>query len=275
MEGQNNPAYGADPSVQMKMQPPGQPVIMAQPGQHPQQPGANWMARPQGFAGCPPGLEYLMQVDQLIIKQQKDIVEMFTGWEQRNKYRMLNSVGQQVFFAQEESECFERQCCGPMRGFTMHITDNMGQEVIRINREFKCCAGCCWCADGDGCAMTVTVEAPVGQQVGLIRQQGSKWKPHYTIRTPMDHQVVGRIRGPCCICSGPCCDDVDFKITNDQEDADIGKISKQWSGWQEFFTDADTFSVTFPMDMDVRTKAAFIGATFLIDFMYFEKQNNN
>lgn len=102
------------------------------------------------------------------------------------------------------------------------------------------------------------------------------WSPHYTIRTEgYEGTVIGRIRGPCCQCSGPCCDDVEFPITNDKEDTEIGKIAKHWAGWQEFFTDADTFSVKFPIDMDVRAKAAYIGATFLIDFMYFEQKQNN
>ena len=36
------------------------------------------------------------------------------------------------------------------------------------------------------------------------------------------------------------------------------------------FTDAQNFGVTFPIDLDVKMKATLLGATFLIDFMYFE-----
>ena len=43
------------------------------------QPGASaqgqWMMRPQGIPGCPPGLEYLMQIDQLLVKQQVELLE--------------------------------------------------------------------------------------------------------------------------------------------------------------------------------------------------------
>jgi len=46
---------------------------------------------------------------------------------------------------------------------------------------------------------------------------------------------------------------------------EVGKISKKWSGiMKEAFSDADNFGVQFPLDMDVRTKATLIGATFLI-----------
>ena len=56
---------------------------------------------------------------------------------------------------------------------------------------------------------------------------------------------------------------------------EVGKISKQWTGLlREAFTDADNFGISFPVDLDVRMKATLIGALFLIDFMFFEKKQN-
>ena len=46
--------------------------MTAQPGAVPQQ---QWMAKPQSIPGCPPGLEYLAQVDQLLVKQQVELLE--------------------------------------------------------------------------------------------------------------------------------------------------------------------------------------------------------
>ena len=54
-------------------------------------------------------------------------IAVLTGWEVSNRYVVKNSVGQQVFFAAEESDVCTRQCCGNARGFVMHITDNLGQ----------------------------------------------------------------------------------------------------------------------------------------------------
>lgn len=221
--------------------------------------------------GCPPGLEYLTQVDQLLVHQQIELLEVFTNWESCNRYAIKNTLGQQVYFAAEESDTCHRQCCGASRGFTMHITDNLGQEVVRVNREFKCCAGCNWCANSDCCAMTVAVEAPVGQVVGYVRQMQSCCAPKYVI---MDAQqsVVLQIEGPVIICQGPCCmNDQDFMLYSADKAHQVGKISKQWSGFaQEMFTTADNFGISFPMDLDVKIKAVILGALFLIDFMYFE-----
>ena len=39
---------------------------------------------------------------------------------------------------------------------------------------------------------------------------------------------------------------------------------------KEGFTDADNFGVEFPNEWDIRLKALFLGAVFLIDFVHFE-----
>ncbi|XP_041377883.1 phospholipid scramblase 2-like isoform X2 [Gigantopelta aegis] len=270
--------YGAPPQgyqYQNQQYTQGQPQMQPMPGQSGQP--VKWMNQPEAISGCPPGLEYLTQVDQLLVKQQVELLEMVTGWETANKYKVVNNLGQQVYFAAEESDMCTRQCCGPQRGFIMHITDNMGQEVIRVQREFKCCAGCPWCAGIDCCAHFLTVESPVGHPIGYVRQMGSCWEPRYAL-LDADMNMILQIKGPCCICQGPCCTwDQEFNVFSKDESTEVGKISKQWTGLiKEMFTDADNFGVTFPMDLDVKMKAVLLAAVFLIDFMFFEqKQNNN
>lgn len=242
-------------------------------------PGLQWAPPPQAQApmGCPPGLAYLTQIDQVLIHQQIELFEALTNIEMRNKYQMKNSLGQQIYFAYEESEFCERICCKNARGFSMHIMDNNNQEVIRVQRPFKCCAGCCWCADpGSCCSMEVTVESPPGQVVGYVKQSKTGWTAAYEIQDA-NQQPVLNIQGPCCPCQTLCCTgDVDFDITTKQGDQQIGRIAKQWGGFfREVITKADNFCVQFPMDLDVKVKATLLGASFLIDFMLFEQEKNN
>ena len=35
----------------------------------------NWMPAPQGPMGCPPGLEYLSAIDQVLVQQQIELLE--------------------------------------------------------------------------------------------------------------------------------------------------------------------------------------------------------
>ncbi|XP_054933191.1 phospholipid scramblase 2-like [Dermacentor andersoni] len=51
----------------------------------------------------------------------------------------------------------------------------------------------------------------------------------------------------------------------------ISKITKHYGGLlKEVFTEADTFGVTFPLDLDVNYKGALIAATLLIDYLFFQ-----
>jgi len=235
-----------------------------------------WMQMPANVSNCPPGMEYLTMLDQVLIHQQVELFEAMTGIETKNKFVIKNSVGQQCFFAYEESDFCMRICCGPNRGFMMHIVDNTGKEVIRVTRPFKCCAGCCWCADTNCCSMMIRVEAPEGNLIGTINQIGSSWRPMYEVRDGIGEPIF-KIKGPCCPCSGVCCTcDMPFEVLPIKgAEEPIGRIVKQYSGFaKEAFTDATNFSLTFPMDLDVKMKGTLLAATFLIDIMFFERGSN-
>ncbi|KAK5602741.1 Phospholipid scramblase 1 [Crenichthys baileyi] len=219
-----------------------------------------------GIPGCPPGLEYLAQVDQLLIKQKVEVIEALVGFESNNKYEVRNVMGQNVFYAVEENDCLSRQCCGPLRPFNIHILDNFGQEVISITRPLKCMSCFFPC-----CLQELEVQAPPGNTVGYVIQQWHPLSPKFIVANEHNEPVL-KIHGP--FCGWSCLPDVDFEILTMDEVSKIGKISKQWTGLlREAFTDADNFGIQFPMDLDVRMKAVMIGACFLIDFMFFETPN--
>jgi len=212
----------------------------------------------------PVGLEYLSQVDQLLIQQQVELMEVLVGIETNNKYLIKNSMGQQVYFAKESSDCCSRQCCGPIREFDMKIKDNLERDVINIHRPLRC--SCCCC-----CLQELEVMGSSGL-LGTIIQEFSFFIPEFTVKNAAGEAVL-KITGPCLACN--CCSDVDFEIWTVDKSVQVGKITKQWTGLvREAFTDADNFGVSFPMDLDVKVKATLLGAVFLIDFMYFEQPAN-
>lgn len=260
--------YQIPQSGQLVPPPPGMPV--------------NWMPRPQSIPGVPLGLEYLTQLDQIQVEQIPNMLEILTGWDMNNRYALRNAAGQQFIYAGEQTDTCMRICCGPQREFTIHLIDNLNQEVIRVHRQFKCMAGCCWCADAcDGCAHELVVESPPGTPIGYVRQRGSAWKPHYDILDEQRNCVL-KVQGPCCILDGPCCPvDNEFLIfpaNSDGANSDqvIGKISKHYAGFvREMVHDAHQFGVYFPINLAVKVKGTLIGAMFLIHFMFFERKNSN
>lgn len=81
------------------------------------------------FLGCPPGLEYLTQIDNLQVEQLVSLIEAFTGWDTNNKYVIKNNAGAQVYYAFEETDTCMRICCAARRAFTMHIVDNFNNVI--------------------------------------------------------------------------------------------------------------------------------------------------
>ncbi|XP_053565981.1 phospholipid scramblase 1 [Bombina bombina] len=238
-------------------------------GPHPGQPMGSdvppsvWMPAPVPISNCPPGLEYLTQIDQLLVHQQVELLEALTGFETNNKYEIKNVMGQRVYFAAEQNDCCNRNFCGSARSFTIVIIDNTGREIIRVQRPLRCSSCCFPC-----CLQKLEVQAPPGTPIGYVIQNWDLCMPRFTIQNEKEEDVL-KIDGPCCPCA--CYSDVHFELKSLDKTSVIGKISKQWTGLvRELFTDSDNFGVQFPLDLDVKIKAVVLGALFLLDFMYFE-----
>ncbi|CAB3408051.1 unnamed protein product [Caenorhabditis bovis] len=153
--------------------------------------GFHWMEPMTEIPGIPPGLEYIAQIEALILKQLVEPVEVLLGFETANRYAILNKYGQQIGFV-------TIGCCSS----DLQIRDMTGRTVLYITRT-----GCC------------------------------------------------------------CCNNT-FLVT-DLRGVAIGKIHKNWGGLaKEMFTDADTFSISFPIDLDCKIKAVLLGASFLIVIIY-------
>ncbi|KAI1286419.1 Phospholipid scramblase 2 [Halotydeus destructor] len=223
----------------------------------------NWMPHSGTMAGVTPGLEHLTQVDHLLVEQQIELVEVLIGYETANKYMIKNSLGQSMYYAVEtDNSCCARQCLGSYRPFTIKVLDNYKKEVITMVRPFK--GDCCWAP----CWMQELDIMVAGQVIGHVVQEWSLFYPKFQIQD-LYKGVVLRVHGP--FSTTACCGDVEFKVLSRDGQVQVGKISKQWSGFvQEAYTDADNFGISFPLDLDHNVKATLLGACFLIDFMYYE-----
>ncbi|XP_070380837.1 phospholipid scramblase 3-like [Dermacentor albipictus] len=218
--------------------------------------------------GCPRGLEYLAQIDHLLVHQAIQLMEMMTSWEMQNKYVVKNTMGQFVFMAIEESGCCQRLCCGNIRSFQMTLLDYRNVQVLRLFRPLRCDCSCLCCC----CLQVMDVRDASMTMMGSVRMECTIIFPNFSV---LDSQanVVLLIKGPCCTTS-ICCEDVVFDILARDGFTKLGAISKTYTGFiREASTDTDNFTVTFPLDLDVKIKAVLLGAVFLIDYIYFETSN--
>jgi len=210
--------------------------------------------------GGPPGLNNLTHVDHLIVRQKK----ILTAWVTKNNFDISDNAGTELFKAAEQSQSNvgNRLCCGAhgaWRTVDMMIHDLQGNALIQVNRPFAYCD------------QVMSVCSPPGNDIGSITQEWAMWSPKYTVKD-QGGNVAFIIEGPheCCICS--CGADIEFKVYTADGATEIGKISKQWAGYfNEAFIGCDIFGINFPKDLDVTKKALLLGATFLIDYNFFEK----
>ncbi|KAH9374837.1 hypothetical protein HPB48_011138 [Haemaphysalis longicornis] len=79
------------------------------------------------------------------ILPMRDHAAVLVPYEQRNKYLVKNTMGQFIFLALEESDLFQRCCCGVRRAFVMRVMDYRNVEVLRFVRPLRCECVCCFC----------------------------------------------------------------------------------------------------------------------------------
>uniref|UniRef100_A0A1A8B223 Phospholipid scramblase n=1 Tax=Nothobranchius furzeri TaxID=105023 RepID=A0A1A8B223_NOTFU len=212
--GFGDPAQAPPPGFNMEYH-QGPPPVMYQPGPVGPGQGPEYGGQPMGISpavpmvatGVPPGLEYLTQIDQILIHQKVELLEAFIGFETNNQYDIKNSLGQKIYKAKEKNDCCTRNCCGSLRSFDMKIKDNADREVIRLIRPFRCVS--CWCPC---CLQEMEVQAPPGTTVGFVKQDWHPFLPKFSIQGP-NKETLMKLEGPCFACN--CCGDVNFEVKSD------------------------------------------------------------
>ncbi|XP_013922292.1 PREDICTED: phospholipid scramblase 1-like [Thamnophis sirtalis] len=225
-----------------------------------------WMPAPPVPPKCPPGLEYLSQMDQVIVDQQPELMEMISGYESCNKYEVKNPTGQWIYFAVEENDDYNLYRYGTARSFIIKLFDSTNQPVMQLSRNFHCICCCfpCIC-----CLQKLEVQAPLGTVIGYVKQKYYVCTPRFVIQNEAGENIVKLVGPNLCNVRFR---DVPFEIIPLNQKSAIGKIIRKWKGFAiETTSGASTFITQFPMDLEVKTKALLLGACFLLDFMFNER----
>lgn len=220
---------------------------------------AEWMPSVPAVDGCPRGLEYLSQVDQLTVEHGVELLEAFPGWEDGSKHRyvMKNKLGQQIYVAADNTGGCQRKCCSDYMPFEMRLVDNTDRHVMLVQRPH-------WCCKSNG--QYLEVECPPGEAIGYIKEDCSFGcgYPSFSVLNS-DMEAVLKLKAP----FDGCCGTPKYNVQS-LEGEKIGRIrNKVLDSDKELSTQANNFGITFPMDLDIKLKATLLAALFMINFSFF------
>ncbi|XP_022327834.2 phospholipid scramblase 1-like [Crassostrea virginica] len=221
-----------------------------------------------GTAPLPPGLKDLKNLDEITVHQHLEAGDMC--FQRPCRYSVYGTGDDSILYAQEVSECYARQCLGAMRAFVLKISNRDGQDLIRLRRPLRCPCGICWwwCC----CVQDLTIESPPGDEIGTIVEERICC-PVYKIIDDFD-SVVYRVGFSCCLCK--LCSDVVIPIYDGSGELRVAEIKKSSAGdCRDFCGSVNDYTISYLQPLTVKDKVLLLGASFLIDFNFFEKQQRS
>jgi uncharacterized protein YxjI len=199
-------------------------------------------------------LPVLAHSTSLVIHQQKEWGEILTGWDSKNRYAIGDGSGTPMLYAGEVSGglggFLARGFLKNSRPFTIELRDAMGQVQLVIRRPFTFFFS------------RIEIFDAMGQTIGRVRQRFAFFARRFTVEDAHGRELA--------TLHGPFFRPWTFKVL--VNDAEVGVIRKKWSGLgREMFTAADTFGLELGPTMSPELRPLCLAATFLVDFIYFEK----
>jgi hypothetical protein len=200
-------------------------------------------------------MEKLKSLNSLTVSQKKEWGEVLSGFETKNKYVVSDEAGNRMYYAAEEGgSLLLRLFLKALRPFSLVVLTESNQVLLRVKRPFRF-----YFHQAD-------IVDYQDKSLGVLKKRFSLLRREYSVLDSTGKEIFQLF--------GPILKPWTFIIKNN--DVEYGKITKKWSGLlKEGFTDADNFGVEFPKEWDIKLKALFLGAVFLIDFVHFENKGNN
>ena len=162
----------------------------------------------------------LSEHGELIIRQEMEHLEAFTGLETQNRYGVSTPDGDRLLYAYEESGFLSRILLKKHRPLSIHVLNNDKEIVLTASRSFFWFLSHLHIRDGSG------------REIGSLRRRFAILNRRFELEDSTG-KLIAEIRGSLLRPHT-------FMIYKSGEE--IGRVTKKWSGiGKEVFTDADTF----------------------------------
>jgi uncharacterized protein YxjI len=194
----------------------------------------------------------LESYEHIVVRQQVEPLQVFTGLEMSNRYAVFDDRGNDILFAHEESSFIGRQFLGSHRPLTLNIIDSQKNVLLTATRGFF------WLLSH------LELRQSDGNVVGGMQRRFKVLGRRFDLYD--ESKLVGTIEGPLLRPNT-------FWVNSNG--VELAKITKQWSGaGREMFTAADTFHIEFTSSSSTeQMRWLILGAAFAIDLDFFENRN--
>jgi uncharacterized protein YxjI len=186
---------------------------------------------------------------EIVVRQQVEVLEVFTGFETANRYVVSTPEGEQLLYAYEESGWLSRQFLKTHRPLTLQVIDNERQTLLSASRSFFWFLSHLHVRDG------------VGRPVGSLRRQFAFLKRRFLLEDASGNpiaEVQGKLFRP---------NTFMFYVHG----SEVARVTKQWGGiMREAFSDADTFKVQQDPGLDQDLSLLVLATAFAVDLDFFE-----
>jgi len=245
----------------------------------------------------------------LLIRQKLDVMEiMCPALQKRNKYKvaaMPEGLGDEadnwedktfkkalkkapLFTLKEKSEFLPRLCCGSWREFTIAVTASKKaggskERIAEFKRPFKCTMNC-------GCCMLNPQEISAEDKDDkILGRTVQDWrfcdqycaKIHWKVNDADGETKYVIENSQCCnanmFAPTMCCPTYRLDIFDASEENVVGSLIDYWPGCttRGCLGTADNFKLEFPADASPAMKTQLLASVILIDFMLFEKSEED
>jgi hypothetical protein len=200
-------------------------------------------------------LESLQTEKQLVIRQRRELIELF-GFETRNKYEICNSEGHVIGFCAEQQKgilgTLLRQFLGHWRSFEIHFFDPDRKLRFRALHPFRFFF------------QRLEISSVEGRRLGALQQRFAILRKKFDVLDEHGRVVMRMRSGFFQFWTFP------FFRQNSQ----VAVVRKKWSGiLREAFTDTDHFQIEFEKpDLTEVEKILILASGLFVDLQYFERK---
>lgn len=236
------------------------------------------------------GMGHLSTLSAIQVQEKANLLQEVTAMigaevQMANKYNILDSAGNQLFYAYETTGCCRRQlqtgCCHDCAPYDVNILytppGQLHQHFISMSRP---CQLTCCCVNRP---VATVIDETTKMKIGSFRDPCTCCSLKFQVRDAQDNDVLEVDGGCCCtqpgmLCPLPCgpCSRVEFDVKDAQQGHVVAKVAKKVPScltWC-FAPDVDNYQVDFQSIQHPQWKAIMMAFTIFMDFRYFNVNRN-